>query len=68
MGLQLSSKIQKELVFCHMISLRCCDSMKAVAIVSNDYDHIIEQLIEYFRDDRIKCSFCPRKICQSLLN
>ena len=24
-------------------------------IVSNDYDYIIEQLIEYFRDVRIKC-------------
>ena len=29
--------------------------------VSNDYDHIIEQLIEYFRDVRILCSYCPRK-------
>ena len=27
-------------------------------LVSNDYDHIIEQIIEYFRDVRIKCSFC----------
>ena len=25
-------------------------------LVSNDYDHIIEQVIEYFRDVRIKCS------------
>ena len=25
-------------------------------LVTNDYDHIIEQLIEYFRDVRIKCS------------
>ena len=30
-------------------------------LVSNDYDHIIEQIIEYFRDVRIKCSYCPRK-------
>ena len=30
-------------------------------IVSNDYDHIIEQVIEYFRDVRIKCSYCPYK-------
>ena len=29
-------------------------------LVSNDYDHIIEQIIEYFRDVRIKCSYCPR--------
>ena len=27
-------------------------------LVSNDYDFIIEQLIEYFRDVRIKCSYC----------
>ena len=30
-GLQLSSKMQKELVFCHTISLRCCDTMKTMA-------------------------------------
>ena len=30
-------------------------------LVSNDYDHIIEQIIKYFRDVRIKCSYCPRK-------
>ena len=30
-------------------------------IVTNDYDHIIEQVIEYFRDVRIKCSYCPRR-------
>ena len=29
-------------------------------LVSNDYDHIIEQIIEYFRDVRILCSYCPR--------
>ena len=28
-------------------------------LVSNDYDHIIEQLIEYFRDVRMMCSHCP---------
>ena len=28
--------------------------------ISNDYDQIIEQIIEYFRDVRIKCSYCPR--------
>ena len=30
-------------------------------LVSNDYDHIIEQIIEYFRNVRIKCSYCPRR-------
>ena len=30
-------------------------------LVSNDYDHIIEQIIKYFRDVRIKCSYCPRR-------
>ena len=30
-------------------------------LVSNDYDQIIEQIIEYFRDVRIKCSYCPRR-------
>ena len=30
-------------------------------LVSNEYDHIIEQIIEYFRDVRIKCSYCPRR-------
>ena len=34
-------------------------------IVSNDYDHIIEQVIEYFRDVRIKCSHCPRRFISS---
>ena len=39
-------------------------------LVSNDYDHIIEQVIEYIRDVRIKCSFCPRRFItpQSLRN
>ena len=35
-------------------------------LVSNDYNYIIEQLIEYFRDVRIKCSYCPRKFISSL--
>ena len=30
-------------------------------LVSSDYDHIIEQLTEYFKDVRIKCPYCPRK-------
>ena len=34
-------------------------------LVSNDYDHIIEQVIEYFRDVRIKCSLCPRRFISS---
>ena len=34
-------------------------------LVSNDYDHIIEQIIEYFRDVRILCSHCPRKFISS---
>ena len=34
-------------------------------IVSNNYDHIIEQVIEYFRDVGIKCSYCPRKFISS---
>ena len=39
-------------------------------LVSNDYDHIIEQIIEYFRDVRIKCSYCQRRFIspQSLRN
>ena len=34
-------------------------------LVSNDYDKIIEQLIEYFRDVRILCSHCPRRFISS---
>ena len=34
-------------------------------LVSNEYDHIIEQVIEYFRDVRIKCSYCPRRFISS---
>ena len=39
-------------------------------LVSNDYDRIIEQLIEYFRDVRIMCSYCPRRFisAQSIKN
>ena len=39
-------------------------------LVSNDYDHIIEQLIEYFRGVRILCSHCLRRFIsyQSLKN
>ena len=35
------------------------------AIVSNDYDQIIEQIIEYFRDIRILCSHCLRRFISS---
>ena len=34
-------------------------------LVSNDYDNIIEQLIEYFRNVRIMCSYCPRRFISS---
>ena len=34
-------------------------------LVSNDYDHIIEQIIEYFRDIRILCSYSPRRFISS---
>ena len=37
-------------------------------LVSNDYDHIIEQIIdtsEYFGDVRILCSYCPRRSISS---
>ena len=39
-------------------------------LVSNDYDHIIEQIIEYFRDVGILCPYCPRRFIsyQSLKN
>ena len=30
-------------------------------LVSNDYDCIIEDILEYFKDVRMKCTFCPRK-------
>ena len=34
-------------------------------LLSNGYDHIIEWVIEYFRDVRIKCSYFPRKFISS---
>ena len=34
-------------------------------LVSNDYDQIIEQIIEYFRNVRIKCSHCLRRFISS---
>ena len=39
-------------------------------LVSNDYDRIVEELLVYFRDVRVRCSFCPRRFIssQSLMN
>ena len=34
-------------------------------LVSNNYDQIIEQIIEYFRDVRLLCSHCPRRFISS---
>ena len=34
-------------------------------LVSNDYDHIIEQIIEYLRDVRTLCSHRPRRFISS---
>ena len=34
-------------------------------LVSNDYDHIIEQIIEHFRDVRMLCSHCKRRFISS---
>ena len=36
-------------------------------LVSNDYDQILEQIIEYFRDVRILCSYYPRGFISSQL-
>ena len=55
--------VQKELVFCHMISLRCCNGIKTMALRLSlvNYDYTVEHLIQYFKDVRIKCSYCQRK-------
>ena len=34
-------------------------------LVSNDYDRIVEELLVYFKDVRVKCSFCPRRFISS---
>ena len=34
-------------------------------LVSNDYDQIIEQIYELFRDVRTLCSYCPRRFISS---
>ena len=36
-------------------------------LVSNDYDQIIKQIIEYSRDVRILCSHCPRRFISFLV-
>ena len=33
--------------------------------MSNDYNYMVEQLIEYFRDVRMKYSYCPRTFISS---
>ena len=45
--------------------LRQYENNSFKTLVSSDYDHIIEQLIEYFRDVRILCSYCPRRFISS---
>ena len=47
------------------IMLRQYENNGFKTLVFNDYDHIIEQLIEYFRDVRILCSNCPRRFISS---
>ena len=47
------------------IGILSYDQSKIKTLVSNDYDYMIEQLIEYFRDVRTKCSYCPRKFINS---
>ena len=44
---------------------RQCENSGFKTLVSNDYDHIIEQIIEYFRDVRIKCPYCSRRFVSS---
>ena len=50
--------------------LRQYQSSGFKTLVSKDYDHIIEDILEYFKDIRMKCTFCPRKFVgsQSLKN
>ena len=40
--------------------LRQYQNNRFKTLLSNDYDQIIEQIIEYFRDVRILCSHCPK--------
>ena len=52
------------------IMLRQYQSNGFKTLMSNDYDQIIEQIIEYFRDVRILYLYCPRRFIsyQSLKN
>ena len=34
-------------------------------LISNNYDEIILTIHKYFKDVRIKCSYCPRKFISS---
>ena len=49
----------------HSMVLRQYQSNGFKTLVSNDYDQIIEQIIGYFRDVRILCSYCPRRFISS---
>ena len=40
--------------------LRLYESNNFKTLVSNDYDQIIEPIIEYFRDVGIKCTYCSK--------
>ena len=42
-----------------------CQLNGSKTLVSNDYDRIVEELLVYFRDVRVKCSFCPRRFVSS---
>ena len=54
----------------HSMMLQQYENSGFKTLVGNDYDHIIEQIIEYFRDVRIKFSYCPIRFIgsQSLRN
>ena len=56
-SLILQSKLESAKVFKRWVTIK--------TLVSNDYDQIIEQVIEYFRDVRILCSYCPRRFISS---
>ena len=47
------------------VMLRQYQNNGVKTLVSNDYDYLIEQLTEYFRDVRILCSYCPRRFISS---
>ena len=41
--------------------LKAYDNNGFKTMLSNDYDLIIEAILEYFKDVRIKCKYCDRK-------